>query len=46
MITIDRHRPEDILAGRLKSGEKTCNQVAAHENMSQLVVVLVINPPK
>lgn len=41
-----RHRAEDVLAGTLKTGEKTANEVRAHEGECELVVVLVVNLPE
>jgi hypothetical protein len=44
--TIDRSTAEDVLAGGLKTGEETADKVRGHEDLGQLVVVLVVNLPE
>jgi len=44
--TIDRSTAEEVLAGGLKTGEETADKVRGHEDLGQLVVVLVVNLPE
>ena len=39
------HRSEQVLPASLQSSEQSTDQVAGHEDLGQLVVVLVVGPP-
>lgn len=41
-----RHGTEEVLAGGLKAGEETADEVGAHEGKGELVVVLEVNLPE
>jgi hypothetical protein len=44
--TVDGGATEDVLAGSLKTGEETTNQVGGHEGLGELVIVLVLDGPQ
>lgn len=44
--TVDGLGTEEVLAGSLKTGVETTDQVVGHEGKLQLVVVLVVNGPE
>ena len=39
------HGSEEVLPASLQSGKQSTDQVAGHEDLGQLVVVLVVGPP-
>lgn len=44
--TVDGSTSEDVLAGSLKTSEETTDQVGGHEDLSKLIIVLVVNSPQ
>lgn len=45
VLSVDGSASEDVLAGSLKTGVKTTNQVVGHEDQGKLLVVLVVDLP-
>jgi hypothetical protein len=44
--SVDGSSTEDVLAGALKTGEETADEVGGHEGHGELVVVLVVHSPE
>ena len=44
--TVHGSTPKDVLAGSLKTSEESTDQVGGHEDLGQLVVVLVVHSPE